>query len=107
MSTIYLDPNATTPIDPEVLEAMRPHWLAGGNPESRHSAGRAARRAWEGAKETVAEILGADPAEVIFTSGGTGANNLAVFGRAGAEHSPGHVVSSPIEPPAIAEPVAR
>lgn len=104
---IYLDHNATTPLDPEVLEAMRPYWLTAGNAESRHSAGRAARRAWERAKESVAAILGADPGEVIFTSGGTEANNLAVFGLAGAEHSPGHVVSSPIEHPAIAEPVAR
>ncbi|MDR3638774.1 MAG: cysteine desulfurase family protein [Isosphaeraceae bacterium] len=104
---IYLDHNATTPLDPEVLEAMRPYWLTPGNAESRHSAGRAARRAWEQAKESVAAILGAEPGEVIFTSGGTEANNLAAFGLAGAEHSPGHVVSSPIEHPAIGEPVAR
>ena len=104
---IYLDHNATTPMDPDVLEAMRPYFLAGGNAESRHMFGRQARRAWEQAKETVAQILGADPTEVIFTSGGTEANNLAVFGLAGAESSPGHVVSSPIEHPAIAEPVAR
>ena len=55
-----------------------------GNAESRHAAGRAARRAWEQAKETVARILGADPSEVIFTSGGTESNNLAIFGLAGA-----------------------
>jgi cysteine desulfurase len=107
MDTIYLDHNATAGIDPEVLEAMRPYWLAAGNPESRHSAGRAARRAWERAKETVGQILGAEPSEVIFTSGGTEANNLAIFGLAGAEHAPGHVVSSPMEHPAVAEPVAR
>ncbi len=107
LEPIYLDHNATTPLDPDVLEAMRPYFLAGGNAESRHAFGRHARRAWEQAKETVARILGADPAEVIFTSGGTEANNLAVFGLAGAESSPGHVVSSPIEHPAIAEPVAR
>ena len=70
MHPIYLDHNATTPIDPEVLEAMRPHFLAGGNAESRHAFGRSARRAWESARETVARILGADPSEVIFTSGG-------------------------------------
>ncbi len=107
MDFIYLDNNATTALDPEVLEAMRPHFLRAGNAESRHSAGRAARRAWESAKESVAVILGADPSEVIFTSGGTEANNLAVFGLAGAENAPGHVVSSPIEHPAVAEPVAR
>jgi cysteine desulfurase len=107
MPPIYLDHNATTPMDPEVFEAMRPHFLAGGNAESRHSFGRSARRAWEEAKETVARILGADPSEVIFTSGGTESNNLAVFGLAGAETSPGHVTTSPIEHPAIVEPVAR
>jgi len=104
---IYLDHNATAPLDPEVLDAMRPYFLAAGNAESRHAFGRSARRGWEFAKETVAQILGADPAEVIFTSGGTEANNLAVFGLAGAESSPGRVISSPIEHPAIAEPVAR
>ena len=104
---IYLDHNATTPLDPAVLEAMRPYFLAGGNAESRHTFGRAARRGWECATETVARILDADPAEVIFTSGGTEANNLAIFGLAGAEKSPGHVVSSPMEHPAVAEPVAR
>ena len=62
---IYLDHNATTPMDPAVLEAMRPHFLAGGNAESRHGFGRSARRAWEQAKETVAGILGAEPSEVI------------------------------------------
>ena len=82
---IYLDHNATTPLDPEVLDAMRPYFLTAGNAESRHAFGRSARRAWELSKETVAQILGADPAEVIFTSGGTEANNLAVFGLAGAE----------------------
>jgi cysteine desulfurase len=104
---IYLDHNSTAPLDPDVLEVMRPYFLAAGNAESRHAFGRAARRAYENARETTAEILGADPAEVIFTSGGTEANNLAVFGLAGAESSPGHVVSSPIEHAAIAEPVAR
>jgi len=120
---IYLDNNATTALDPEVLEAMRPYWLCAGNPESRHAAGRAARRAWEHAKETVARILGADPGEVIFTSGGTESNNLAIFGLAGAgdpvadegaeagvgarPRGPGHVVSSPIEHPAVAEAVAH
>jgi cysteine desulfurase len=95
---------------------MRPYWLTAGNPESRHAAGRAARRAWEQAKETVARVLGANPDEVIFTSGGTESNNLAIFGLAwGGAHEdeaidptgPGHVVSSPIEHPAVAEVVAQ
>ena len=107
MIPIYLDNNATTALDPRIFEAMRPHFLNAGNAESRHSAGRSARRAWDSARDSVAAILGASPAEVIFTSGGTEANNLAVFGLAGAENSPGHVVSSPIEHPAVAEPIAR
>src|SRR4051794_36650572 len=104
---IYLDHNATTPLDPQVLEAMRPHFLLAGNAESRHAAGRRARRAWEDAKETVARNLGADPDEVIFTSGGTEANNLAIFGLTGMEDGPGHLVSSLIEHPAVAEPIAH
>ena len=107
MSSIYLDHNATTPLDPEVLEAMRPYFLMAGNAESRHAAGRQARRAWEEAKERVARILTAEPGEVIFTSGGTEANNLAVFSLAGIHQAPGHVVSSPIEHPAVAEAIAR
>ncbi len=105
---IDLDQNATTPLDPEVLEAMRPHWLAGGNPEARHSAGRASRRALEGARESVARVLGADPGEVVFTSGGTEASNLAVFGLAArGANGPPHLVSSPIEHPAVAEAIGR
>ena len=104
---IYLDHNATASLDPEVLDAMRPFFLTAGNAESRHAFGRSARRGWELAKDTVGRVLGAEPPEVIFTSGGTEANNLAVFGLAGAETSPGHLVSSPIEHPAINEPVAR
>ena len=103
---IYLDHNATAPLDPEVLDAMCPFFLGAGNAESRHMFGRSARRAWDQAKETVARILGADPTEVIFTSGGTEANKLAIFGLAGAKLSPGHLVSSVIEHPAISEPVA-
>ncbi len=86
---------------------MRPYFLMAGNADSRHAAGRRARRACEEAKERVAQILGAEPGEVIFTSGGTEANNLAVFGLAGAHQVPGHLVSSPIEHPAVAEAVGH
>src|SRR5262249_43536077 len=106
MGMIDLDQNATSPIDPEVLEAMRPHWLAGGNPGSRHAPGRASGRAWESARESIARALGAEPSEVVFTSGGTEANNLAIFGLARLARGPGHVVSSPIEHPAVLGPVA-
>ena len=104
---IYLDHNASSPLDPEVLEAMRPHWLASGNPESRHGFARGPRRALEGAREAVAAILGANPDEVIFNSGGTESNNLAVDGLAHAGDSLGHLVSSPIEHPAVLGPVDR
>jgi cysteine desulfurase len=99
---IYLDNNATTALDPRVLEAMAPHFLAAGNAESRHSAGRRARRAFEEATETVAEILNARPDEVVFTSGGTEASNLAVSGLAADDSTPpGRIVTTAIEHPAV------
>ncbi len=106
MDLIYLDNNATTPTLPAVWEAMRPYLAdAYGNPASAHRAGRRARQALEDARERVAALLGAGPDEVIFTSGATEANNLAVFGLAG--DPPGHVVASPVEHPSVAEPLRR
>lgn len=107
MEPINLDANATTPIAPEVLDAMQPHWRAGGNPESRHSLGRAARRAWDRAREDVARCLGAHADEVIFTSGGTEANNLAICGSLAKGSLPAHAITSPIEHPAVASPLAQ
>lgn len=99
---IYLDNNATTPLDPEVRAAMEPYWSdTFGNPASPHASGRAARKAVEDARELVAELLGAQPDEVIFTSGGTEANNLAILGLAGEK--PAHAVVSPIEHPCVSE----
>jgi cysteine desulfurase len=79
--SIYLDHNATAPLDPRVLEAMLP-WLSGvhGNPASVHKPGRAAHTALESARAEVAALVGARPAEVIFTGGGTEADNLALKG---------------------------
>jgi cysteine desulfurase len=106
MSGIYLDNNATTPVMPAVWEAMRPflsdHY---GNPASAHHAGRRARRALEDARERTAALLGAHADEILFTSGATEANNLAVFGLAG--NPPGHLVASPVEHPCVIEPVRR
>lgn len=112
---IDLDANATTAIDPRVLDAMRPHLLAGGNPESRHAVGRQARKAWDEAREQTATLLGAFPDELTFTSGGTEANNLALLGflnrlagstkTGDSSHSP-LVFQSSIEHPAVAEPLA-
>src|SRR2546421_4342211 len=81
---VYLDNAATTPVRPEVLEAMLPYLGrdAFGNPSSAHRFGRAARAGIEEAKRTIAEALGAEPNQVIFTSGGTEADNLAVIGAA-------------------------
>ncbi len=107
MRSIDLDQNATTPLDPAVLEAMSPYWLAGGNPESRHTLGRAARRGLEKARETVAKTLGASPIEVIFTSGGTEANNIALFGVLGDDVKDAHIITSAIEHPAVAGPLKR
>lgn len=102
---IYLDHAATTPLEPAVLEAMRP-WLTEhfGNPSSQHAAGRAAREAVEGAREQAAKALGVDPLEVVFTSGGTEADNAAVKGLAWAGRDAGrgaHVVTTAIEHHAV------
>jgi cysteine desulfurase len=106
METIYLDNNATTPVLPQVWEAMRPYFTdVPGNPASSHAAGRRARRALEDAREQTAALLGAMPDEVVFTSGATEANNLALFGLAGPP--PGHLLLSAIEHPCVTEPMDR
>ena len=103
---IYLDFNATAPVRPEAWAAMRP-WLEGrgGNAASAHTAGRHARQALEDARERVAALLGAFPDEVIFTSGATEANNLAIFGLCG--DPPGHMLSSSVEHPCVIEPLKQ
>ena len=103
MSFIYLDYNATTPTDPRVAEAMRPY-LTGffGNPSSTHRAGREARGAVDRARAQVAGCLGCATDEVIFTSGGSEANNLAIRGLVAASDG-GHVVTSAVEHPAVLE----
>jgi cysteine desulfurase len=99
LPSAYLDHAATTPLRAEAREAMMP-WLAGregrfGNPSGSHWAARAARQAIEEARDVVAEATGARPGEVVFTSGGTEAANLAVLGRVMA--FPGPVVMSAVE----------
>jgi cysteine desulfurase len=106
MDLIYLDNNATTPLLPAVAEAMRPfHTEVYGNPASSHAAGRRARRALEEARERTAALLGAHPDEVVFTSGATEANNLALFGLAG--EPPGRLLASPVEHPSVLEPLRQ
>src|SRR5262247_4125589 len=87
----YLDNAATTPVRPEVLEAMLPYLGkdAFGNPSSAHRFGRAARAGIEEAKRAVANALGAEPNQVVFTSGGTEADNLAIIGAALAARDKG------------------
>ena len=103
--SIYLDHNATTPLDSRVREAMLPFFDAAyANPSSQHRAGRAARDAIETARAQVAALVEADPGEVIFTSGGTEANNLAVKGVAAAAKK-GRLLYSGIEHPCVLEPM--
>lgn len=97
--TVYFDYNATTPLDPAVRAAMLPFldeiW---GNPSSVHHLGRKARALLDDARDRAAKLLGAKPSEIIFTSGGTEANNLAIFGTARLLRSKGrHLITSAIE----------
>jgi cysteine desulfurase len=94
-----MDNNASTPVLPQVLEVMRPYFAEQfGNASSIHQYGQLARAAVERARESVAELIGARPAEIVFTSGGTEADNLAIFGLV----EPGdHIISSTIEHHAV------
>ena len=100
---IYLDHAATSPLRPEVLEAMLPYLTThGGNPSSLHASGRRARQGMDEAREIVAQRIGAQPREIVFTGGGTEADNLAVKGVAWAATSRGrHLVTTAVEHKAI------
>ncbi|MEU4016434.1 cysteine desulfurase family protein [Microbacterium sp. NPDC028030] len=106
---LYLDHAATSPVRPEVLEAMRPY-LTGvfGNPSSHHTAGEAAASALDDARARVARVLGMRSGDIVFTAGGTEANNLAVKGivLAALERGRRHLVISPIEHESILESAA-
>src|SRR5258705_574910 len=103
MPRIYLDHNATTPVEPAVLDAMLPYFSAEfGNAASIHTTGQRARAAVETAREQVATLLGARPQEIIFTSGGTESDNHAIFGI--VRNAPGatkHVITTQIEHEAV------
>ncbi|MFE7570757.1 cysteine desulfurase family protein [Streptomyces sp. NPDC057539] len=105
----YLDHAATTPMLPEAIEAMTAQFGLAGNASSLHAAGRRARRTVEEARETLAEALGARPSEVVFTSGGTEADNLAVKGlywsRRAADPARTRVLASPVEHHAVLDAV--
>jgi cysteine desulfurase len=106
--SIYLDNNATTPVDPEVLDAMLPYFKnVFGNPSSIHNHGRLAKRGLERAREQAASIINADPEEIIFTSGATEANNMAILGHQQALlPARAHILTSTIEHYAVLNPVA-
>ncbi|MBK8165852.1 MAG: cysteine desulfurase [bacterium] len=105
---VYLDNHASTAPDPAVLEVMqrvaRDHF---GNPAAGHAFGWAAAKVVEEAREHVAALIGGEPREVIFTSGATEADNLAVLGLAAAWVTPGHIVASPLEHAAVDGPLTR
>jgi cysteine desulfurase len=103
---IYLDHNATTPLRPEVLEVMLPVLREFfGNPSSVHSEGRKARVFLDEAREKVAGLIGANPGEIIFTSGGTESNNLAILGVAlSREKRNARIITSTVEHPSVLNP---
>jgi len=102
---VYLDYNATTPLLPEVVDAMLPYLREHfGNPSSEHEIGRRARTAVEDSRQRVATMLGCSSDEIVFTSGGTEANNLAIRGVTEARPDHRHIVTSVIEHPATASP---
>ena len=107
---VYLDYHATTPVDPRVFEAMRPYFSEHfGNAASRsHVFGWRAEAAVTKAREALAALVGANPREIVFTSGATESNNLAILGAARARRAPGaHVVTSAIEHRAVLDPCRR
>jgi cysteine desulfurase len=101
MKPVYLDYNATTPVDPAVLKAMLPYLGDEfGNPSSAHALGRRAREAVEAARAEVAGLIGASPNEILFTSGGTEASNIAIRGTVLANRTRSAIVTTAIEHPA-------
>ncbi len=105
MKSIYLDHAATTPVDTEVVKTMLPYFTdIFGNPSSLHSFGQEAKRAIEGARESIASLIGAKPEEIVFTSGGTESDNFALKGVAHARKDKGaHIITSVIEHHAVLE----
>ena len=105
MHPIYMDYAATTPADKRVIEAMLPYFgEVYGNPSSLHAFGQEAKAAVEEAREKIAAHLGADPAEIVFTSGGTESDNFAIKGVAYANRAKGnHIITCAIEHHAVLE----
>lgn len=105
MKPIYLDYNASTPVDPQVLDEMLPYLKDKyGNPSSTHAFGAACRAGIEQARERLAALLGCEAEEIIFTSGATESNNMVIKGIAKASGKGKHFITSRIEHPAVLEP---
>jgi len=105
MPRVYMDANATTPLLPEVVEAMRPYWMEQfGNASSIHQDGQQARAAIERARATMAELFNCHDAEVVFNSGGTEGDNSAVFGLL---HPGDHFITTSIEHSAVLQAAHR
>lgn len=101
---IYLDCNATTPIEPRVKQEIIKAFEYFGNPSSNHIYGKKAKEIIESARQKVAKLIDANPEEIVFTSGGTESNNLAIFGRALCYNS-GHIITSSVEHPSVLNPL--
>src|SRR4029079_7193229 len=106
---VYMDNHATTRVDPRVVEAMLPYFdTEYGNPHSVHAAGHEARDTIDSARQSIAKAIGADATEIVFTSGATESNNLAIRGVAERERRRGnHLVSVSTEHKAVLDPLAR
>jgi cysteine desulfurase len=105
---IYLDNNATTPVLPEVLEAMLPYFTRlYGNPSSTHRLGQQSRQAVEQARYQLANLVGCQPREIIFTSGGTEATSTALYGLLAGKTSPGTILTTTVEHSATGEPLTQ
>src|ERR1700744_3867263 len=101
MRRIYMDANATTPLLPEVFEAMRPFWMEHyGNASSIHQQGQYARAAVDQARASIARLLRCRTSEIVFTSGGTESDNLALFGVL-PTGAPAHLITTSIEHDAV------
>jgi cysteine desulfurase len=100
---VYLDHSATTPVDPEVAELIMTYYTSKfGNPSSIHAFGREAKKGLEDARQQIATLIGAQPEEIVFTSGGTEADNMALIGAALANQKKGnHIITSAVEHHAI------
>ena len=102
MRVVYVDNNATTKVAPEVLEAMMPYFTEYyGNPSSMHFFGGQVQKKVNEAREKVADLLGADPSEIVFTSCGTESDNAAILGTVDSYPEKRHFVTSRVEHPAV------